>query len=84
MACRIVDMANESIFFDIMRTPESGGSTVFATTVRGQTHAERRLNELNKARTPEEKKAGLIYYLQRSPYQAEAKLRAEKRTKLKG
>jgi hypothetical protein len=78
---RIGDMGNDATFFDIMRTPESGRSTVFATTVRGQAHAERRLHELNKARTAEEKVAGLIYYLQRSPYQAEAKLRAEIRPK---
>jgi hypothetical protein len=74
-------MGNESTFFDILRTPESGSGTVFTTTVQGQLHAERRLNELNKARTAEEKRAGLIYYLQKSPYQAEAKLRAEKRIK---
>jgi len=76
-------MGNETTFFDILRTPESGRSTILATTVQGQAHAERRMSELNRARTPQEKDAGLVYYLQRSPYQIEAKLRAEKRKKQK-
>jgi hypothetical protein len=75
-------MGNESTFFDIIKTAVAGTSAGLATTVRGQSHAERRMNELNKARSAEEKRAGLIYYLQRSPYQAEAKLRAEKSTRL--